>query len=131
MVSRLVWQRSSIKFCANLEKSGTEALAVIRQAFGGESMSSTWKGQLTEIKKGKTGEEQNQSMLIIFIDIKRPFTKNSSWQAKQSVPHIQTLATRELAIASEQHTVSRFLFHQTIFDQKQHDHSSPTHPTFL
>jgi hypothetical protein len=33
---------------------------VIRQAFGEESMARTWKVQLTETKKEKTGEDQSQ-----------------------------------------------------------------------
>jgi hypothetical protein len=40
------------------------------------------KSKLTETGKGDTGEEQ--SMLIIFFDM---FTKNSSWQARQSILH--------------------------------------------
>jgi hypothetical protein len=39
------------------------------------------------------------------------------------------LATKELAVASLQHTVSYFFFHQGTFDQKQHD--SHLHPPYL
>jgi hypothetical protein len=64
------------------------------------------------------------------------FTKNSSRQAKQLIPHTtvllyddhvkmsedftQTVATKELAVAPQQYTI----FHQGIY-QKQHDSSPP------
>jgi hypothetical protein len=67
-------------------------------------------------------------MLIIFFHIKGIVQKDSSWQAEQSIPHT-TLATRELAVASRQHTNSHCLFHQGIFYQKQHDSNLP--PTLL
>jgi hypothetical protein len=40
------------------------------------------------------------------------------------------LSTKELAVASQQCTVSHFFFHQRIFDEKQHDYRPPTHFTF-
>jgi hypothetical protein len=54
-----------IKFCENLRKSVTEALAMIRQAFREESMNRTWafewkKLKFTETKKGDTSEQQSQ-----------------------------------------------------------------------
>jgi hypothetical protein len=45
------------------------------------------KSKLMETKKWETCEEQSEEMLIIFFDMEL-FTKNSSWQAKQSIPHV-------------------------------------------
>jgi hypothetical protein len=44
-ISHWIQQVNSVKFYANLEKSVTDAQAVIRQAFGDESMSHTQKVQ--------------------------------------------------------------------------------------
>jgi hypothetical protein len=85
-----------------------------------------------------------KSILIIFFEIKRIVHKEfiladqavnlhttvtfkvTAWKYVNTLP--RTLAVKELAVAS-QHTISHFLFHQGVFDQKQRDHHSP--PTLL
>jgi hypothetical protein len=50
----------------------------------------------------------------------------TAWKCVKTSP--QTLATKELAVAS-QHTIPHFLFHQGISDKKQHD-CRPHQPYF-
>jgi hypothetical protein len=120
-----------------------ETLAMARQMFREESMSSQWK-RLTETENGETSEEQSQkSMLIIFVDIKGTIHKeftlagqtvNSTyycdilWRPRENVLRLcPELVTKELTVASRQSAVSHFLFHYGIFDQEQHDcRPSPT-----
>jgi hypothetical protein len=96
------------------------------------------KYKLTETqKKVRQAKSKVSSMLISFLDIKgdcshwiHPGRPNSqvcmllwrftetAWKYAKISPW--TLVTTELAVASWQRTVSLFLFHQWIFDQKQH-----------
>jgi hypothetical protein len=68
VVSLWIRQRNSIKFCANLGKIEMETPAVIRQAFGEESLSRTWKVQNSpKPKKGEKGEVQSQEHAHHFL----------------------------------------------------------------
>jgi hypothetical protein len=63
-------------------------LVMIKQAFREENMSRTQKSKLTTTEKGETGEEQSQEHCSSFsLTSRELFTKNSSWQAKQSISY--------------------------------------------
>jgi hypothetical protein len=135
-ISLLIQQRNSITFCANLRKGPTETLAVIRQAFEEESMNSQWKSPNSKRRKMERHVQSKvKSMLIIFIDIKGIVNKefvlagqrvNSTCYCdalrrfceRLREDFAQTMLTKELTVVSRQRTVSHFLSHQGIFDQK-------------
>jgi hypothetical protein len=144
-ISWWIQQGACIKFCANLGKSATQTVALIRQVFRENSMSHTrvseWNARFREGQKtwdrwrAKSGASSSFSLTS-----KGSFIWNLSWQAKQSIPHItvmfyrkcakislRTLATKELDNASWQRTVSHFLFLHGIF--YQNNIVIPTQPT--
>jgi hypothetical protein len=59
--------RDSINFCAKIGNSVSQTLAMIRQVFGEEIMSCTWKSKLTKTEEGKTSEEQSQEHAHHFL----------------------------------------------------------------
>jgi hypothetical protein len=131
-ISRWIRQRVCIR-CANLRKSEAETLAVIRQAFGEESMSRTWvfewRARFRAGRIGETGEKQSQEHAHHFLlhqvdcsQIIRPCTPKSqfhillwrftatSWKYVNTSS--RTCSTKELDVALWQRTVSHFLFHK-------------------
>jgi hypothetical protein len=65
-----IQQRNSIKFCANLGRSGAETLAVIRQVLGKESMSRTQDVQTHRPQEARKLKSKVKTMVIIFFFIK-------------------------------------------------------------
>jgi hypothetical protein len=107
-----------------------ETLTVIRQTFGEESMSRTWAFEwyawIKADRKRRQVRSKVKSMLIIFFNIKEIVHKefflvgqtvNSAyycdllWRMCEDVKTSpRTLATKEMAVASWQRTISHFLF---------------------
>jgi hypothetical protein len=85
-ISQCIWQWTCVKCCANVGK----VLQIPWQWLDKHSRKKAWAihGCLNEMlgseqtEKGETGEEQSQEHAHNFL-----FTKNSSWQAKQSILH--------------------------------------------
>jgi hypothetical protein len=132
-----------IRYCAKVRKSATETLEVIRQALGEESMSHTevfvWHVQTEAKKSGDRWRAKARVCSLFSLTSRGLFTMNLYWQVSQF--HIllwcvtltawkcgktspETLKT-ELAVASWQHSVSHFPFHQEVFTKKQHDCQPP------
>jgi hypothetical protein len=67
-------QRNGITFCADLGKGATETLAMIRYAFGEESMNRTWVFErhvrFRADRMARLVRNKVKGMLIIFFDIK-------------------------------------------------------------
>jgi hypothetical protein len=87
-ISRWIWLRNSMKFCANLWKNVTETLVILRHAFGEESMSCTQKVQThRDQKMWDRCIAKLRACSWFSWTSRRLFAKNSSWQAKQSIMH--------------------------------------------
>jgi hypothetical protein len=65
VISQWIQQRNSVKCCADLGRSATETLLMIRRAFGEERMRRTQV--LGQTDKDKTGEEQSQERPYRFL----------------------------------------------------------------
>jgi hypothetical protein len=130
-----------INLCANLEekRSPAETLAIIRQAFGKESMTCTVQGRPKRTRQGKS---KVKSMLNISFNMNGIVHKEfivagsavycecfttTAWKFAKISP--QTLATKELAVVSRQHTVSHF-YTREIFLTKNNISVLPHLPYF-
>jgi hypothetical protein len=95
---------NSIKLCANLGKSATETLEMIRQTFGKEKHETYTENPNSPRPRQVKSKVKNK--FIIFFASRGLFTKNSSWQAitatafKCVKTSPRTLATKELIVAS-------------------------------
>jgi hypothetical protein len=119
-------------------KSATETLQRLHELSGKEACTVHGKSKLTIAENGETSGEKSEEHSRNFIwhqgvcsQIVHPGLTSSQfgiilWRFKATAwkcakPSLQTLATRELAVASRQRTFSHFLFQQIIFYQKQYD----------
>jgi hypothetical protein len=87
-ISQRIRQRNSIQFYATLEKSATGTPAKIRQTRKEEILSRTRKFQTHRyrIRRDRWRGKSRACSLFSFTS-RVLFTKNSSWQAKQLLPH--------------------------------------------
>jgi hypothetical protein len=144
--SRWIRQENSIKFYENIGRSSTETLTMIRQAFGEENMSRARKGLAQRDRRlPARWRAKSKACSTCFFDNKGLFIKKFGLQAEQAIPHTtvtstaiarkcaktspQTLATKELPVASWQRTFSHTLIHKGIFYQTHYDCRLP--PTLL
>jgi hypothetical protein len=132
VLTRWIRQKNSIKFCANLGKVRRRPWQWLDNRSGKKAWAIHGKSKPTETEKGKTGEEKSQEHAHHFLwhqgDCSQrihPHRPNSqfrillwrftaiAWKCAKTSP--RTLATKRLAVAWRQRTVSHFLFHQGIF----------------
>jgi hypothetical protein len=132
-------QQNKDKTLCNLGKKWHGDTGNGRQAFGEECMRHTlvfeWHARIrADRKRWDSWRAKSRTRSSFFFTSRGLFIKNSSWWAKQSIPHTtvtfygncmkmceDVAPTLAMAAASRQYTVSHSLFHQRIFDQKQHD----------
>jgi hypothetical protein len=117
------------------------------------------KSKLTETKKDETGEEQSQehdhhktetveeqskekgwhqwyhSQRICLSRPNRQFRilqwrfKATAWKCAETSP--RTLVTKELDVAAQKRSVSHFLFHKRVLNQKQNNITAVPHPSYF
>jgi hypothetical protein len=142
VISRWIRQRNSMKFCVKLWKKMRQRPR--QWQLDKHSGKKVWavhgclNGMIgsAQTEEGETGEEQSQEHVNqLSLTSRGLFTKNSYWQAKQSIPHTTVTFYSNCVKMCENfalnfdikihRTVSCFLVHQGIFDQNQHDCRPP------
>jgi hypothetical protein len=87
-ISQWIRQGNSITFVQISEEVQRRPWKLLCRRSGKKAWAVHGKSKLTETEKGETGEGQSQEHVHHIFDIKELLTKNSYWQAKQSIPHI-------------------------------------------
>jgi hypothetical protein len=86
--SRRIRQTNRIHFCANLGNSATDTLAMLRQVFEEDIMRRTWKVKTHRDRKRRDRwRAKSRACSSFYLTSRWLFIRNTSWQAKQSIPH--------------------------------------------
>jgi hypothetical protein len=139
-----------MRFRNECDKGTASNLAQISEKVDMRSGKKAWalhgKSKITDTWKGEKDEKQSQEHAYHFLwhqgdclqrilhgipntQSRKPLWCFTAIEWKYAKISALTLATKELALSSRQLTTWLFLFHQGIFDQKQHESRLP--PTVL
>jgi hypothetical protein len=138
-------KQQGVNICKELNQIASSCQGLSLVALRQSNNPPTGKSKLTGNKKGQTDEEQSEEDSHNFLCHRGDCSMDSFWEAKQSIPYTTVtfygdcrkmckdftpnFGDQRNVVESRQCTVKHFLFHQGIFDLKQHDCRPP--PTLL